>query len=62
MAFGISSDDAIRILVEVTNDQPPAVKDTEAMKAYRERITAEVAQQKADGVGVDVPFEAPLPG
>jgi len=59
MAFGLKSDDAIRIAIEVTTGKPPKVPDTDAMAAYRLAVRADVTKLAAENIVVEIPYEIP---
>jgi len=59
MAFGLTSDDAIRIAVEVVTGKAPKRPDTDAMAAYRVAVQADVAKAKAAELVVEIPYEIP---
>jgi hypothetical protein len=49
-------EDIERILVEVTLGKPPAQPDTPEQAAFRQKMVVEVAEIKARGWIVDIPF------
>lgn len=55
------SDDITRILLEVVQGKAPATPDTPDQAVFREKLEEEVAQLKADGKVIEVPFEMPDP-
>lgn len=53
----ISTEVAERILVEVTQNKPPASEDSPEEAAFRQQLEKECADIEAQGYAVDVPNE-----
>ena len=60
--MALSSDDAIRILLEVVNGSRPEIADSVEMANYRAELADDVARILSEGRVVDVPFEIPDQG
>ena len=54
----LGSDDMIRIAKEATLGMEPTDNSEEAL-AFRKQVDGEIAQAKAAGQAVDLPFEVP---
>tara|TARA_R110002126_G_scaffold9234_11_gene42119 strand:- start:839 stop:1012 length:174 start_codon:yes stop_codon:yes gene_type:complete len=55
----IKSDSIIRITQELTLGQSPATPDTPDEAAFRAKVADQIAEIKAKGLIVDIPFEIP---
>lgn len=61
MAYGLSSDVVIAVLIEETTGADPSPETADVPAEFRRKIRAQVRAIDAAGGVIDIPFEIPDP-